>query len=240
MITFQQVSKFYENRPVLQSIDLTINDGECLVLVGKSGSGKTTLLKMINKLVEKDSGIIEIDGQSLDTLHLRQLRLSIGYVLQKISLFPNLTVAENILLIPQLKGLDKQDSLVKAGQLLAKVGLNPTDYLSRYPKDLSGGEAQRIGIVRAIIADPQILLMDEPFSALDAITRKQLQQLTLQLQDELGTTTVFVTHDTDEALKLADRIAVLHQGKIIQVDSPKNILEHPINDYVAELFGGAV
>lgn len=119
MITFQQVSKFYENRPVLQSIDLTINDGECLVLVGKSGSGKTTLLKMINKLVEKDSGIIEIDGQSLDTLHLRELRLSIGYVLQKISLFPNLTVAENILLIPQLKGLDKQDSLVKAGQLLA-------------------------------------------------------------------------------------------------------------------------
>ena len=238
MIRFEEVTKTFGQKTVLKAQSFEIEDGEFLVLVGPSGSGKTTLLKMINRLVEPTSGVIKIGETTQDQLDLRQMRLSMGYVLQQIALFPNLTVLENILVIPEMKHWPKAKAVEKAKSLLAKVGLAPEDYADRYPRDLSGGEQQRVGIVRAIVAEPSILLMDEPFSALDAISRKQLQDLTKELHQELGITVVFVTHDTDEALKLADRIAVLHEGELVQMGTPEAILAQPANPFVADLFGG--
>lgn len=238
MIRFDKVTKTFGHKTVLKSQSFEIQDGEFLVLVGPSGSGKTTLLKMINRLIEPTSGCVEIDGQIQDTLDLRQMRLSMGYVLQQIALFPNLTVLENILLIPEMKKWAKAKAIERAKELLTKVGLPIADYADRYPRDLSGGEQQRVGIVRAIIAEPRILLMDEPFSALDAISRKQLQELTKKLHRELNITVVFVTHDTEEALRLADRIAVLHEGEIVQIGAPGEILERPASPFVADLLGG--
>lgn len=238
MIRFDKVTKTFAQKTVLKAQSFEIEDGEFIVLVGPSGSGKTTLLKMINRLIEPTSGTIFINDKPQTQLDLRQMRLSMGYVLQQIALFPNLTVLENILLIPEMKKWPKLEAEQKAKELLDKVGLPAQDYVNRYPKDLSGGEQQRVGIVRAVIAEPEILLMDEPFSALDAISRKQLQDLTKALHQELGITVVFVTHDTDEALKLADRIAVLHDGEIVQLGSPSDILENPANSFVADLFGG--
>lgn len=238
MIQFKEVSKTYKDLEILKSVDLQIKTGEFMVLVGPSGSGKTTMLKMINRLIEPSSGEIYVDNRPIHELNLRDLRLEIGYVLQQIALFPNLTVAENIQLIPEMKKWSKKDRLAKTKELLNRVGLPAQDYLDRYPRQLSGGEQQRVGILRAIIAEPKILLMDEPFSALDAISRKQLQELTLELHQEFGMTTIFVTHDTEEALTLADRIAVLHEGDIVQCDRPEMILQHPQNQFVADLFGG--
>lgn len=209
-----------------------------MVLVGPSGSGKTTMLKMINRLLEPTDGDIYMDGKRIKDYDERELRLSTGYVLQQIALFPNLTVAENIALIPEMKGWSKADIEQKTAELLEKVGLPAADYAKRMPSELSGGEQQRVGIVRAIIAQPKILLMDEPFSALDAISRKQLQVLTKQLHEELGMTTIFVTHDTDEALRLGNRIAVLQAGEIQQVARPEEILKAPATDFVADLFQG--
>lgn len=239
MITFSKISKRYKEADVLKSVDLAIEEGEFLVLVGPSGSGKTTLLKMVNRLIEPSSGEIRLKGKPLEEFELRELRLDIGYVLQQIALFPNMTVGENIQLIPEMKKWPKKERLEKASLLLDKVGLPASEYLDRYPKELSGGEQQRVGILRAVIANPKILLMDEPFSALDAISRKQLQELTLELHREFGMTTIFVTHDTDEALALADRIAVLHEGNIVQLASPHDILENPADEFVADLFGGS-
>ena len=238
MITFSKVSKHYKEADVLKSVDLAIKEGEFLVLVGPSGSGKTTLLKMVNRLIEPSSGQICLKGQPLESFNLRELRLDIGYVLQQIALFPNMTVGENIQLIPEMKKWPKKERMERTAILLDKVGLPAKDYLHRYPKELSGGEQQRVGILRAVIANPKILLMDEPFSALDAISRKQLQELTLALHREFKMTTIFVTHDTDEALTLADRIAVLHEGNIVQLASPREILAHPANAFVTDLFGG--
>jgi len=212
---------------------------EFMVLVGPSGSGKTTMLKMINRLLEPTDGNIYMDGKRIKDYDERELRLSTGYVLQAIALFPNLTVAENIALIPEMKGWSKEQITSKTEGLLDKVGLPAAEYANRKLSELSGGEQQRIGIVRAIIAEPKILLMDEPFSALDAISRKQLQSLTKDLHKEFGMTTIFVTHDTDEALKLGDRIAVLQEGEIVQVADSDTILAQPANDFVADLFGGA-
>ena len=180
-----------------------------------------------------------MDDKRIKDYDEQELRLSTGYVLQAIALFPNLTVAENIALIPEMKGWNKEQIASKTEELLDKVALPATDYAPRLPSELSGGEQQRIGIVRAIIAEPKILLMDEPFSALDAISRKQLQALTKDLHKEFGMTTIFVTHDTDEALKLGDRIAVLQEGEIVQVANTETILAQPANDFVADLFGGA-
>lgn len=238
MIEFKDVKKTYGEGDILKSIQLQIQSGEFMVLVGPSGSGKTTLLKMVNRLIEPSAGQIFLDGQELTSLPLRALRLSIGYVLQQIALFPNLTVAENILLIPEMKKWKKGQAQERMEVLMEKVGLPFSEYGHRYPKELSGGEQQRIGILRVIIAQPKILLMDEPFSALDAISRKQLQLLTKELHEEFGMTTIFVTHDTDEALLLADKIAVLHEGEIVQLASPTVILESPVNDFVRDLFGG--
>ncbi|MFC5631035.1 MULTISPECIES: ATP-binding cassette domain-containing protein [Streptococcus] len=238
MITFEEVTKIFETKTVLNKQSFEISDGEFLVLVGPSGSGKTTLLKLLNRLVDLTEGRIMIDGQAQNQLDLRALRLSMGYVLQQIALFPNLTVAENIAVIPKMKGWSKEKIAKRTAELLDKVGLPAEQYLHRYPNALSGGEQQRIGILRAIIHEPKYLLMDEPFSALDPISREQLQGLTKELHQEFGMTTIFVTHDVREALLLADRIAVLNQGEIVQLASPKTILEEPTDDFVVDLFGG--
>ena len=239
MIEYKNVVLRYTDTDILKDVNLRIEDGEFMVLVGPSGSGKTTMLKMINCLLEPTDGNIYMDGKRIKDYDERELRLSTGYVLQAIALFPNLTVAENIALIPEMKGWGKERVASKTVELLEKVGLPASDYADRKPHELSGGEQQRIGIVRAIIAEPRILLMDEPFSALDAISRKQLQALTKELHKEFGMTTIFVTHDTDEALKLGDRIAVLQEGEIVQVADSETILAQPANDFVADLFGGA-
>ena len=239
MIEYKNVVLRYTEKDILKDVNLRIEAGEFMVLVGPSGSGKTTMLKMINRLLEPTDGDIYMDGKRIKDYDERELRLSTGYVLQAIALFPNLTVAENIALIPEMKGWPKEQIASKIEELLDKVGLPATEYANRKPSELSGGEQQRIGIVRAIIAEPKILLMDEPFSALDAISRKQLQALTKELHKEFGMTTIFVTHDTDEALKLGDRIAVLQEGEIVQVADPDTILAQPVNDFVADLFGGA-
>lgn len=240
MIEYKNVALRYTEKDVLRDVNLRIENGEFMVLVGPSGSGKTTMLKMINRLLEPTDGNIYMDGKRIKDYDERELRLSTGYVLQAIALFPNLTVAENIALIPEMKGWTKQEITQKTEELLAKVGLPVAEYGYRLPNELSGGEQQRVGIVRAMIGQPKILLMDEPFSALDAISRKQLQVLTKELHKEFEMTTIFVTHDTDEALKLADRIAVLQDGEIRQVAKPETILQAPATDFVADLFGGGV
>ena len=209
MIEYKHVALRYTDKNILKDVNLRIEDGEFMVLVGPSGSGKTTMIKMINRLLEPTDGNIYMDEKRIKDYDERELRLSTGYVLQAIALFPNLTVAENIALIPEMKGWTKEQITSKTVEFLEKVGLPASDYAARKPHELSGGEQQRVGIVRAMIGEPKILLMDEPFSALDAISRKQLQTLTKNLHKEFGMTTIFVTHDTDEALKLGDRIAVI-------------------------------
>ena len=238
MIEYKHVALHYGEKSVLEDVNLKIKDGEFMVLVGPSGSGKTTMLKMINRLLEPTDGNIYMDDKRIKDYNQRDLRLSTGYVLQQIALFPNLTVAENIAIIPEMKGWNKDKIKQNTAELLEMVGLPAKEYAGRFPSMLSGGEQQRVGIVRAIIGEPRILLMDEPFSALDAISRKQLQVLTKKLHNEFGVTIIFVTHDTDEALLLADRIAVLQNGQICQINKPNAILENPANDFVANLFGG--
>ena len=238
MIEYKHVALRYGEKSVLEDVNLKIKDGEFMVLVGPSGSGKTTMLKMINRLLEPTDGNIYMDDKRIKDYNQRDLRLSTGYVLQQIALFPNLTVAENIAIIPEMKGWNKDKIKQNTAELLEMVGLPAKEYADRFPSMLSGGEQQRVGIVRAIIGEPRILLMDEPFSALDAISRKQLQVLTKKLHNEFGVTIIFVTHDTDEALLLADRIAVLQNGQICQIDKPNAILENPSNEFVENLFRG--
>lgn len=236
MIEFQNVSKAFANKKILDHANFTIKDQEFFVLVGPSGSGKTTTLKMINQLVTHSEGKILINNEEISTANLRKLRLSVGYVLQQIALFPNLTVSENIALIPEMKGWDKAKIADRTNELLDLVGLNPKDYAQRQPSELSGGEQQRVGILRAIAANPKIVLMDEPFSALDPISRRQLQIFIKDLQKKMNLTVVFVTHDLDEALYLADRFAVMNDGLIQQIAEPADIYQHPANDFVKTFF----
>lgn len=236
MIEFQNVSKAFANKKILDHANFTIKDQEFFVLVGPSGSGKTTTLKMINQLVTHSEGKILINNEEISTANLRKLRLSLGYVLQQIALFPNLTVSENIALIPEMKGWDKAKIADRTNELLDLVGLNPKDYAQRQPSELSGGEQQRVGILRAIAANPKIVLMDEPFSALDPISRRQLQIFIKDLQKKMNLTVVFVTHDLDEALYLADRVAVMNDGLIQQIAEPADIYQHPANDFVKTFF----
>ena len=236
MIEFQNVSKAFANKKILDHANFTIKDQEFFVLVGPSGSGKTTTLKMINQLVTHSEGKILINNEEISTANLRKLRLSVGYVLQQIALFPNLTVSENIALIPEMKGWDKAKITDRTNELLDLVGLNPKDYARRQPSELSGGEQQRVGILRAIAANPKIVLMDEPFSALDPISRRQLQIFIKDLQKKMNLTVVFVTHDLDEALYLADRVAVMNDGLIQQIAEPADIYQHPANDFVKTFF----
>lgn len=231
MIKYNNVSLCCStNGLILDGLNFEIQEGEFFVLVGPSGSGKTTTLKLINRLIEQTDGDIYFEDKRLKDYDIRELRLKTGYVLQQIALFPNLTVAENIALIPEMKNFDKKEIKEKTEDLLQKVGLDPKHYMNRLPKELSGGEKQRVGILRAIIANPKILLMDEPFSALDPISKVQLQDLIKQLHDEYKRTTVFVTHDMDEAMKLADRICVLKEGKVVQIATPEVLKEYPADD----------
>lgn len=235
MIEFNDVSKIYDKKPALQHMSLTIETGEFFVIVGTSGSGKTTL-KMINRLLTPTEGTVLIDGTDISQLEPRQLRLNIGYVLQTGALFPNLTVYENIEIIPEMKGWPKEERQKTIRAYLSLVGLDADQYMNRYPRDLSGGEQQRVGILRAIVAKPDILLMDEPFSALDPISRNQLQELIKNLHRTFKMTIVFVTHDMAEAVKLGDRICVMSSGDVVQLDTPQEVKAHPAHEVVKRFF----
>lgn len=238
MISYKNVSMEYpESGKVLDNLNFNIEKGEFFVIVGPSGSGKTTSLKLINRLIEQTDGDILFNNKKLKDYNLRELRLKIGYVLQEIALFPNLTVFENISLIPEMKKMDREIIDEKIDFLLNKVGLPPKKYKDRFPEELSGGEKQRVGILRAIISGPEILLMDEPFSALDPISRINLQDLIKELHDEYKITTVFVTHDMSEAIKLADRICFMKEGKVIQIATPEEIVKNPENKFVSKFLG---
>lgn len=237
MIRYQGVSMSYDGKEkVLDDLNFEIKEGEFFVLVGPSGSGKTTTLKLINRLIEQTEGDIFFQGKNIKDYPLREMRLEMGYVLQEIALFPNLTVAENIGLIPEMKKINKKEIAKRVDSLLNQVDLDPKVYKNRLQEDLSGGEKQRIGILRAIAANPKVLLMDEPFSALDPISRSQLQDLVKDLHEDYKITTVFVTHDMREAIKLADRICLMRDGKIIQIGSPEDLVNNPANDFVASFF----
>lgn len=236
MIEFEGVTKQYEQSLALDGLTLTIPDNGLFVLVGPSGSGKTTTVKMINRLIEPTSGTIKIDGQPINQMDLQTLRLNIGYVLQNIALFSHLTIEENITIQLEVLKWTKADRQKRARELLEMVHLDPDQYASRYPSELSGGQQQRIGIIRALATSPKVILMDEPFSALDPVTRTQLQDLVLSLQKQLHNTVVFVTHDMKEALRLGDEIAVMRQGSIQQVGTAKAIFNQPKNEFVREFF----
>lgn len=238
MIDLLNIRKIYTSasRPALEGVSLTIEAGETLVLLGSSGSGKTTALKLVNRLIEPTSGAVRIDGVDVAALDVHELRRSIGYVFQGIGLFPHLTVAENVAVVPRLEGWDAARIRERAHELLELVGLPPGTYGNRYPDALSGGQAQRVGVARALAADPEILLMDEPFGALDAVTRVRLQDELLELKERLGRTIVFVTHDLFEALKLGGRIAVLHEGRLQQVGTSGQLATRPATPFVADLF----
>lgn len=236
MIEFEGVTKQYEQSLALDGLTLTIPDNGLFVLVGPSGSGKTTTVKMINRLIEPTSGTIKIDGQPINQMDLQTLRLNIGYVLQNIALFPHLTIEENITIQLEVLKWTKADRQKRARELLEMVHLDSDQYASRYPSELSGGQQQRIGIIRALATSPKVILMDEPFSALDPVTRTQLQDLVLSLQKQLHNTIVFVTHDMKEALRLGDEIAVMRQGSIQQVGTAKAIFNQPKNEFVREFF----
>lgn len=239
LIEFKNVSKRYDGHAAVSELNLTIYQGEFFVLVGGSGSGKSTTLRMINALTEPTDGDVYFNGRRIKDYDIRPLRHRIGYVLQQIALFPTMTVAQNIELMPDILGWDKAQRKARASELLELVGLSPAQYQNRYPHELSGGEQQRVGILRAIAAKPDILLMDEPFSALDPLARASLQETVSLIHKKLGTTIVFVTHDMAEALKLACRIGVMHNGKLVQIGTPEAIKKQPANDYVQSLFSTA-
>ena len=238
MIRLENVRKSYDGvTNVVDRLDFEIDQGELVVLVGESGCGKTTTMKMINRLIDPDEGNIYIDGQNIMGLNKNDLRRNIGYVIQDIGLFPHLTVQKNVAMVPTLCKKDKEEIEKQSYELLRLVNLPPEEYAHRYPSELSGGQQQRVGFARALANDPDIILMDEPFSALDPITREQLQNELLGLQEELHKTIVFVTHDIDEAIKLGDRIAVMSEGRILQFDTPEEILKKPLNSFVEAFVG---
>ncbi len=238
MIIIKHVSKSFDNDKhfAIEDISLSVHDGETLVLLGSSGCGKTTLLKLINRLLEPTSGTIELDGEDIAGKDAISLRRKIGYVFQEIGLFPHMTVEENVSIVPRLLGWPSVERRERAHLLLETVGLDPKVYARRFPDELSGGQQQRLGVARALAADPGYLLMDEPFGALDALTRDSLQQEMLSLKEKLGKTIIFVTHDIFEALTLGDRIAVLHAGHLEQIGTKSEILQSPSTDFVRELF----
>ena len=236
MIEFRKVSKAYKNNTVLKDISFNIEKGKFTVLIGESGCGKTTLLKMINKLIVPTKGDIFIDGKDIKEIDDIKLRRSMGYVIQQTGLFPHMTVRENITIIPKILKVDENKINKDSLEMMNMIGLDES-LLDRYPSELSGGQQQRIGIARAFITNPNIILMDEPFSALDPMSRVALQDELLKLQEKLHKTIVFVTHDMDEAIKLADKIAIFDNGELVQYDVPENILKHPANDFVKNFVG---
>jgi osmoprotectant transport system ATP-binding protein len=239
-ILLDEVTKLYEGQsvPAVDNVTLEIPAGEIVMLVGPSGCGKTTTMKMINRLIEPTSGRILIGEDDVTHRNPDELRRHIGYVIQGAGLFPHLTVGDNIAIVPRLLKWDKKRTADRIEELLDLVSLEPGKYRDRYPHELSGGQQQRVGVARALAADPPVLLMDEPFGAVDPITRQRLQDELLRLQEELRKTIVFVTHDFDEAVKLGDRIAILQVGsKIVQYDTPEQILANPADDFVSDFVG---
>ena len=237
LIEFQNVSKIYRGGKIaVEDINLSFEQGEFICFIGTSGSGKTTSMRMINRMTEPSKGKILIDGQDIQKLNAVELRRKIGYVIQSIGLMPHMTIRENITLVQKLLKVDQAKRDQTAKKMIDLVEL-PREMLDRYPSELSGGQQQRIGVVRALAADQDIILMDEPFGALDPITRDSLQDLVKDLQERLGKTIVFVTHDMDEALKLASRIAIMSEGRVVQFDTPENILKNPANSFVEDLLG---
>ncbi|WP_269767992.1 ABC transporter ATP-binding protein [Tumebacillus avium] len=236
-IVFEHVAKQYEESVVIADLNLEIPEGNIVVLVGPSGCGKTTTMKMINRLIEPTQGRLYVNGQNVLEMDAVELRRGIGYVIQQIGLMPHMTIGENIGLSAQLasgkKGVDKS----RVDELLQMVGLEPGQYRDRYPAELSGGQQQRVGVARALMCNPPIILMDEPFSALDPITREQLQDELIRLNQELNKTIIFVTHDMDEALKIADQIVVMQGGRVVQMGTPDQILRHPANEFVRGFLG---
>ena len=238
MIQFSNVVKKYKDGALaLKGINLEIKRGELVTLIGPSGCGKTTTMKMINRLVEPTSGIILVDGQDISKINPIELRRNIGYVIQHIGLFPHMKIKDNVEIVPKLKKMDRGIYERRTDELMDLVGLDPSLYKDRYPAELSGGQQQRIGVIRAMAAEPSIILMDEPFSALDPISREQLQDELIRLQEEVRKTIVFVSHDMDEALKIADRIVLMQSGEIVQADTPERIIRRPKNDFVRTFIG---
>jgi osmoprotectant transport system ATP-binding protein len=239
-IVFDRVTKRYPGRadPAVAELTLTVPAGEICCLVGPSGAGKTTAMKLVNRLIDFDEGEITLGGRSVRTLDLTDLRRGIGYVIQQVGLFPHMTVADNVATVPRLLGWPKQRIAARVDELLDLVDLPAVDYRKRFPSQLSGGERQRVGLARALAADPPAMLMDEPFGALDPITRARLQHELLRIQNEVRKTIIFVTHDIDEAILLGDRIAILREGGVLaQYDTPERILEHPADEFVERFIG---
>jgi osmoprotectant transport system ATP-binding protein len=237
MVVFENTTKVFGDNVVIQNLNLTIDRGRFAVLIGPSGCGKTTSLRIINRLIEPTEGIIMVGGQDISKVNPVDLRRSIGYVIQQIGLFPNMTIEQNIEVVPKLLGWTKVKRRERVGELLEMVGMNPSEYRTRYPSELSGGQQQRVGVLRALAVSPPLLLMDEPFGALDPITRETLQDELKKLQSDLGITIVFVTHDIDEAVKLADVIVLMKDGKIVQSAPPKELLANPASNFVREFIG---
>ena len=238
MIVFEHIWKFYtESVPAVCDLSMEIEEGETLVLLGTSGSGKTTTMKMVNRLIEPTEGRILIEGTDIMDQDPIGLRRKIGYAIQHIGLFPHMTVAENIAVVPKLLKWPANQIHRRVNVLLAMVGLKPDDFRDRYPAQLSGGQRQRIGVARALAADPPIVLMDEPFGALDPITREQLQNEFIELKSKIKKTIIFVTHDVFEAIKMGDRIALLDAGRLQQLDTPGELVENPANEFVDQFLG---
>ena len=236
MIEFQHVTKSFKDNKVLSDISLTIEDGELVAIIGSSGCGKTTTLK-INRLIRPTKGKIFIDGKDIEDMNKVEMRRSIGYVIQQAGLFPHMTVRENIELIQRLEKKDEEQIRKNTEYLMDMVGLNGDEFLDRYPNDLSGGQQQRVGVARALANNPKIILMDEPFSALDPMTRVSLQDELIALHEKVDKTIVFVTHDMDEAIKIADKICIMKDGHILQYDTPEEILKNPANEFVENFVG---
>ena len=240
MISLDRLSKNFGNTgpAAVDGLSLTVNAGEICVLIGPSGCGKTTTMRMINRMVEPDSGRIEVGGRDVTKIDAVELRRAIGYVIQQVGLFPHMTIAENIATVPRMLGWDAARITRRVDELLALVHMEPGLYRDRFPRALSGGQKQRVGVARALAADPPVMLMDEPFGAIDPITRALLQDEFLRILRELGKTIVFVTHDIDEAIRMGTRIAILKAGKVVQYDTPERILAQPVNAFVEAFVGG--
>ena len=237
MIQLIDVTKAFKNNVVLDGISMDFRDGELTVLIGPSGCGKTTTLKMINRLITATGGRILIDGEDIESIDKVKLRRNMGYVIQQGGLFPHMTIRQNIEIIEKLEGKDEYQILKNTERLMEMVDMDAEKFLDRYPSELSGGQQQRIGVIRALANDPDYVLLDEPFSALDPLTRSSLQDELSDLHRKMGKTMIFVTHDMDEAIKIADRICIMKDGRILQYDTPEEILRRPANDFVANFVG---
>jgi osmoprotectant transport system ATP-binding protein len=238
VITFVGISKWFGDTVAVDDVSLAIPEGRICALVGPSGAGKSTILRMTNRLIDLDQGTICIEGHDIAELAPVALRRRIGYVIQSVGLFPHWTVARNVATVPVLLGWPAKRVAARVDELIALVGLDPAIHRDRYPDELSGGQQQRVGVARALAADPDLLLMDEPFGALDPVTRDDLQGALLAIQAATAKTILLVTHDIDEAIRLADQIAVLRDGRLVQQGTPRQILEHPLDDFVREFVGG--